>query len=114
MPLAPQNVCSHTFSTSYGSILIRRPGTYYAAITADIPAGTEVETALHFELNGQPLDCPALNIDTCGGCGATNYAASGVFRAGAGSLLKLIGMNDLNICKAGAQPVFTVTLIRLD
>lgn len=114
VPLSLQNACSHTFSTSYGSILIRRPGIYYAAVAADIPACAEVETALSFELNGQTIDCPALNIDTCGGCGAMNYAASGVFRAGAGSLLKLISMNDLNICKACAQPVFTITLIRLD
>ena len=28
---------SEAFSTSYGSILIRRPGLYFAAVTVDIP-----------------------------------------------------------------------------
>ena len=113
MDLEARSIDSRYFSTSYGSILIRRPGMYYAAVTVDIPKNTEVDTVMRLELDNQNITPPEIAVSTsCDGT-TSNFAGHAVFRASAGSLLKLSSLRELTIDSGTAQPVFTVTLFRI-
>ena len=104
---------SDAFSTSYGSILIRRPGLYFAAVTVDIPANTETDTVMRLELDHQNIAPHEIAVNTCDDGTTSNYAGHAVFHAKAGSLLKLRSLKELSIHCAAAQPVFTLTIFRL-
>lgn len=106
--LNARNVNADFFTASCGSIRIRRSGLYYAAVTADIPCESAVDTILRLELGSQPLVPPELAVTT------GNYAGHTVFHARAGELLKLSTLEALTISQTTAQPVFTLTLIKLD
>ena len=103
----------HCFGNSYGSILIRHPGLYFAAISVDIPKNADADTVMRFELDGRAITPPEIVMSTdCGGC-ATNFCGHAIFQACAGSLLKLITLRELFIECTTAQPVFTVTLFKI-
>lgn len=104
---------SEAFSTSYGSILIRRPGLYFAAVTVDIPANTEADTVMRLELDHQNIAPPEIAVNTCDDGTTSNYAGHAVFHAKAGSLLKLRSLKELTIHCAATQPVFTLTIFQL-
>ena len=104
---------SHCFGTSYGSILIRHPGLYYAAITVDIPKHSDVNTVMRLELDGRAITPPEIPVCAdCDGC-AASFCGHAIFHACAGSLLKLITLRELAIECSTAQPVFTITLFRI-
>ena len=108
-----RNADGDTFATSYGNILIRRPGMYYAAITVDIPKNTEVDTVMRLELDNQNITPPEIAVATAGDCITSNFTGHTVFHANAGSLLKLTSLRDMDVGCTTAQPVFTLTLIRI-
>lgn len=103
----------HCFGNSYGSILIRHPGLYFAAITVDIPKNADADTVMRLELDGRAITPPEIAV--CTGCsgGPCNFCGHAIFRACAGSLLKLVTLRELSIECTTAQPVFTVTLFRI-
>ena len=104
---------SHCFGNSYGSILIRHPGLYFIAISVDIPKNADVDTVMRLELDGRAVAPPEIAVCTdCRGC-ASNFCGHAVLHAGAGSLLKLVTLHELFIECSTAQPVFTVTLLRI-
>ena len=111
--LTGRNVNTDCFTTSFGSIRIRRAGIYFAMVTADIPVGTCVDTTLRLELGNQALVPPELAIVTHSDCESHNFAGSTVFCAKAGELLKLSTLDALTIGQTTAQPVFTLTLIQI-
>jgi len=104
---------SHYFALSYGNILIRRPGLYYAAVTVNIPKHTEIDTVLRLEIDGQGAVSPEIPVAAV--CSDTTACFSGqaVFHACAGSLLKLSSLREMQIDHRCAQPVFTLTLFRI-
>lgn len=112
--MEPRSVDSNYFSTSYGSILIRRPGLYYAAITVDVPAHTEVDTIMRLELDNQNISPPEIAVTTTDDETTSNYAGHTVFHANAGSLLKLSSLRDFCVHCTTAQPLFTITLFKLN
>ena len=111
--LEARNVDARCFTTSYGSILIRRPGLYYAAVTVDIPKHTEVDTVMRLELDNHNIMPPEIAVTTDCGDTTANFAGHTIFHAGAGSLLKLCSLREMIIDCGTAQPVFTVTLFRI-
>ena len=111
--LTCRNVNTDCFTTSFGSIRIRRAGIYFAMVTADIPVGTCVDTTLRLELGNQVLVPPELSIVTHSDCDTNNFAGSTVFCARAGELLKLSTLDALTVSQTTAQPVFTLTLIQI-
>ena len=111
--LEASHVDSSYFSTSYGSILIRRPGLYYAAVTVDIPGNTEVDTVMRLELDNQNITPPEIAVTTNDDETTSNYAGHTVFHAKAGSLLKLRSLREMAVHCATSQPVFTLTIFRI-
>ena len=111
--LTCRNVNTDCFTTTYGSIRIRRAGIYFAMVTADIPVGTCVDATLRLELGNQVLVPPELSIVTHSDCDTHNFAGSTVFCARAGELLKLSTLDALTVSQTTAQPVFTLTLIQI-
>lgn len=112
VPWTARNVNGNDFILNNGSIQILRSGMYYAALTADIPANTAVNTTIGMSLNNQPIVPPQLVINTASEAENNNYAGHTIFYANEGSVLQV---NSLNAMTVGAttQPVFTLTLFRL-
>ena len=109
-------VCStdaHCFTTSYGNILIRRPGLYCAAVTVNIPKNVETDTVMQLELDGQCIAASETAVSTICDGSTSNFAGHAIFRAGSGSLLKLVSRRALSIDCSAAQPVFTLTLFKI-
>ncbi len=104
---------SRYFTTSYGNILIRRPGLYYAAVTVDIPKNTEIDTVMRLELDNQNITPPEIAVATVCDGSTSNFAGHTVFHAGAGSLLKLSSLREMVVDSSTAQPIFTLTLTRI-
>ena len=82
-------------------------------MTADIPRRTEVDTTLRLELNNQIISPPEIAVVTDCDDETHNFAGSTVFFANANSLIKLSSLRELTISNTTAQPVFTLTLIRI-
>jgi len=113
VPLTARYADAQCFSCSYGNILIRRPGLYYAAVTMDVPGDCPISTVIRLELDNQAVCPPEIPVDT--GCGgpAANFAGHTVFHARAGSLLKLSSLEAISLPDSGRQS-FTLTLFRLN
>ena len=101
------------FGESRGNVLIRRPGLYYAAITVNIPKDVCTDTVLNLEMEGRSDALLSLPVATQDDCTASNFAASAVFHAKAGALLKLTTLNDLCVPCGCGHPLITLTLIKI-
>lgn len=112
VPWTARNVNGNDFILNNGSIQILRSGMYYAALTADIPANTTVNTTIGMSLNNQPIVPPQLVINTASEAENNNYAGHTIFYANEGSVLQVNSLNALTV-GATTQPVFTLTLFRL-
>ena len=69
---------------------------------------------MRLELGNQALVPPEIAVTTAIDGATDNYAGHTVFHARAGELLKLSTLEALTISQTTAQPVFTLTLIKLD
>lgn len=112
--LTMRDANTNLFTVEGGRILLRAPGVYYAAVTADIPTEIATNTVLQTELNSRVLTQPQIAIETATtGTAASNFAGQAVFQADCGSVLRLLSQDALSVTTATAQPLFTLTLIRL-
>lgn len=111
--LVPRDCNTDIFDIDNGSVIIRAPGCYFAALTVDIPQGTEVSTTMRLSLDNRMITPPQIAVTTDDGGITNNFAGHTVFTAGPGSVLSLETQDALEIAGATAQPVFTLTLFRL-
>lgn len=112
--LATRNVSSDCFTSSYGNVLFRRSGVYYAALTVDIPENSVVDTTVKLDLDGQEIVPSAINVTTTSDSASDNFAGHAVFRAEEGSVLKIVSKDAMTVNQATATPLFTLTLVRID
>ena len=96
-----------------GGIVIPQDGVYYAVVSVNVPVNTDMDTCIRLELNDRRLTPPDIDIHAYGSCAAHSYSGNAVFRAEAGSLLRLVSTEPISCPDVTAQPVFTLTLIRL-
>ena len=96
-----------------GGIVIPQDGVYYAVVSVNVPCGTDMDTCIRLELNDRRLTPPDISVHACGSCTTHSYSSNAVFRAEAGSLLRLISTEHISCPDATAEPVFTLTLVRL-
>lgn len=101
------------FDIDNGNIILRDSGMYYAALTVDVPRDVEVDTTMRLELDNRTLIPPQLAVTTSVDGTSNNFSGHTVFAANAGSVLRLSTQEFLNVHTATAQPLFTLTLIRL-
>jgi hypothetical protein len=108
-----QETTGGCFGVSYGSIVIRRSGTYCAAVTVDIPKGAEVDTVMRLELSGRSAPLAEIPVEKdCGGASA-NFAGHAVFTAGEGAVLKLTTLNDFEIPCGCGRPIIKLLIHRV-
>lgn len=115
IPLSRSMCSGDDFSVSCGMITARNPGTYLAIYTVRVPAGTELATTATLNVN-DAIQAPGIAvIDTGTASEATTAAtAQAIIDVERGDTVTLRTSEALNVTGTATQPMFTLSLVKLD
>lgn len=111
--LEGRNVDPRCYSVTGGNIFLRCGGLYYVTIAVNVPRNTETSTVIQLALDNQTLNPPSISVVTQTDSNATTFTGQAVFYANPGSVLKLVTESALSIETTSSQPVFALTLMRI-
>ena len=94
-----------------GVINLESPGTYLATVTARVPEGVTMDTTVTLNAN-DASQYPALMV-LCGE-GPTASSAQAIFDVCDRTAVSLRSSEALNITAASPQPLFTLSLVKLE
>lgn len=117
IPLVKNNhlSCKNNFNVNSGLITIKEEGTYLAIYTVRIPEDVKMDTTITLNANDAPQSAATSIIDTgCGSDHTFSITAQTIFEADEGDTVTLRTSESINICESSVQPLFTLTLIKLD
>ena len=109
IPLTSTNTSCNDFTVSNGTVTINRCGVYLATYTANIPAGTEIDTTIVMNVNGVAQPSTLLDISAPG-----SYTGQTVFKANAGTTISLVSSAAFSIADPIGQNIVALTLTRID
>ncbi len=99
------------FAINSGLITVKREGTYLATYTVRAPEGAALDTTVTLNVNDASQSAA---ISDVGGTAPFSYTAQAVFEADAGDTVTLRSSEAISITESAAQPLFTLSLMKLD
>lgn len=99
------------FALNSGLITLKRAGTYMATYTVRVPEGATLDTIATLNVNDASQSSAITQV---GGTAPYATTAQAVFEADAGDTVTLRTSEAINIATTNAQPLFTLSLMKLD
>ena len=94
-----------------GVVTITEPGNYLATVTARVPEGVTVATTVTMNANDASQYSSLMVL---GGAGPASSSAQAIFEVNDRTSVSLISSEALNITEASPQPLFTLSIVRID
>lgn len=115
IPLARTMCGCDAFTVNSGMITLREPGTYLATYTVRVPMGTELSTTTTLNLNDAMQTSGIAVIDTgAEATGTVSTTAQAILNVESGDTVTLRSSDPINVAGTAAQPMFTLSLVKLD
>ena len=94
-----------------GMITIEEAGTYLASYTVRVPDGAEMASTITLNVNDASQSAAVANV---GGTAPNSFSAQAIFDVGDRSTLALRSSDAINVTDTSVQPLFTLSLVKLD
>lgn len=94
-----------------GVVSITEPGTYLATVTARVPEGVTVDSTVTLNANDASQYSALMVLS---GEGPTSSSSQALFEVSDHTTVSLLSSEALNITEASPQPMFTLSLVRVD
>ena len=94
-----------------GVVTLYRAGTYLATVTARMDAETAVDSTITLNVNDASQSSAVIELP---GVGPANSTSQAIFEVGDPALVTLRSADAINVTTASAQPLFTLSLMRLE
>lgn len=112
IPLANNNcLCSNDFPVNSGLITVEESGTYLATYTVRAPEGATLDTTVTLNVNDASQSSAIAEV---GGTAPTGTTAQAIFEVNDYATVTLRSSEAINITETSAQPLFTLSLVKLD
>ena len=99
------------FGVNSGLITLKRAGTYLATYTVRAPEGAALDTTVTLNVNDASQSAA---ISDVGGAAPFSYTAQAIIEADAGDTVTLRSSEAISITESVPQPLFTLSLVKLD
>lgn len=99
------------FPVNSGVISIAEGGTYLATYTVRVPEEAELKSTITLNVNGAPQSTAIAEV---GGTAPLSSTAQAIFEVNDNATVTLRSTEAINITDTSMQPLFTLSLVRLD
>lgn len=99
------------FNVNSGLVTVKEEGTYLATYTVRLPEGADVNSTITLNVNDASQSSAITQV---GGAGPGCFTAQAIFDAGDDSTVTLRSSEAINITEPSAQPLFTLSLVKLE
>ena len=103
--------CDRDIQVNNGLITLSDPGTYLATVTARVPEGTALDSTI--TLNANDASQYSALMVLCG-AGPASATAQALFDVCDRTVVSLRSSEALNITEASPQPLFTLSLVKVE
>ena len=111
IPLVFNNPCkSDNFEVNSGLVKVERAGTYLATYTVRVPEAADLTTTITLNVDNASQYSAITQV----GEANSEYTAQAIFQADEGDIVALRTSEAINVTDTAAQPMFTLSLVRLD
>ena len=104
-------VNSSGFPVNSGLITVEESGTYLATYTVRVPEGAELASTITLNVNDA---CQSSAIAEVGGTAPASATAQAIFDVSDRATLAMRSSEAINITDTSTQPLFTLSLVKLD
>ena len=112
VPLAPNNPCRNgDFEVNSGMVSIEESGTYLATYTVRVPEGADLASTITLNVNDASQSSAITQV---GGTAPNSFTAQAVFDVYDRATVTLRSTDAINIADPSVQPVFALSLVRLE
>ncbi len=113
VPLASNNCIGAVseFPVNSGLITVEEQGTYLATYTVRVPEGQTVDSTFTLNVNDASQSSAVVEA---GGQGPMGFTGQAIFDVRDRSTVTLRSSDAINVTETAAQPLVTLTLVRLD
>ena len=112
IPLAKNNCAGvNDFRVNSGLISVEESGTYLATYTVRVPEGAALDSTITLNVNDA---CQSAAIAEVGGAAPVSTSAQAIFDVSERATVTLRSSEAINITESSAQPLFTLSLVKLD
>ena len=112
IPLVCNNcVGTGEFPVNSGLITLPEGGVYLATYTVRVPDGAAVDSTITLNVNDASQSTAIAEV---GGTAPNSFTAQAIFEARDNATLALRSSEAINITSPNAQPLFTLSLVKLD
>ena len=114
VPLVANNPCRNSdFDVNSGLITLEEQGVYLATYTVRVPEGATLDTTLTLNVDDASQSSAITQIAS-GGTGTSAYSGQAIFEADEGATVALRSSDAISVTDSAIQPMFTLSLVRLD
>ena len=115
VPLAMNNPCRDAgFEVNSGLITVKDAGIYLATYTVRVPETAALDTTITMNVNDASQSPAITRVLTEAGQTTTAYTAQAIFEADEGDTVTLRSSEAINVTDTSTQPLFTLSLVKLD
>lgn len=112
IPLTRLNgACGGAFPVNSGLITIDERGTYLATYTVRVPEGADIASTITLNVDDASQSTAIAEI---GGTAPVSSTAQAIFEVGDRATVALRSAEPINVTERSSQPLFTLTLVKLD
>lgn len=113
IPLVGNNCMSNVkdFPVNSGLITVEEKGTYLASYTVRLPEGAALDSTITLNVNDASQSSAITNV---GGEGPAGFTAQAIFDVADRATVALRSSEPINLTDSSAQPLVTLSLVRLD
>ena len=115
IPLVFNNPCKdENFEVNSGLVKLEREGTYLATYTVRVPETAALDTTITLNVDNATQSGATTEVLTEAGTTNSAYTGQAIFQADEGDTVSLRTSEAINVTETAAQPLFTLSLVRLD
>ena len=112
IPLVNCNICGDSaMKVNSGMVSIEESGTYLATYTVRVPEGADLASTITLNVNDASQSSAITQV---GGTAPNSFTAQAVFDVYDRATVTLRSTDAINIADPSAQPVFALSLVRLE
>ena len=112
IPLVNSNLCGdNAMKVNSGMVSIEESGTYLATYTVRVPEGAALDSTITLNVNDASQSSAITQV---GGTAPNSFTAQAVFDVSDRAPVTLRSTDAINIADPSAQPVFALSLVRLE
>lgn len=99
------------FNVNSGLVTVKEEGIYLATYTVRLPEGAEVNSTITLNVNDASQSSAITQV---GGAGPGSFTAQAIFDVCGDATVTLRSSEAINITEPSAQPLFTLSLVKLE